>query len=1355
MKAIKQGYLIVLCLTLSTFHLFSQQTPEGVKAWKSASKSYEKENFSKSIESLREAITAESQAAGAGQEPVFMQKAYRMMASCFEFTGQKDSALRYYFLAVQFTKTNKDTVQAADMIMRINKLYHLCRTDTGDIWLQRLLGNPETRSQFVMYKTMNLDTIRYDWRIGDTCWFKCNGGLNDGVYYDAAVGFYSIYKPSYRERPMRFLGEGKITYSYAQSARGYIVFNEDFFDTIYVTDGIYADTKIPENKTNSDIYKCAIAGFSSSTPNSELYYIYPTTSLYFTDPFYTTAIYNEMQKELHQKANTEGPWYGYDPMSEIKDGRFQGLTLREALKQSTIYDVQHFVNIPGTYRSTYYNYTQEFCYEYIWWLMNSAYTGANQEILWELITSMPEGRVESDVKKYGFYYNYWPLLDSFLLVYVDSTGEYSDQLSISQKILRFAENSGSEERRAKWLEQLSSLTLGSLDYKNAYDYSQLWLKTGYKRIYAHFYAGIAARFVQKYPEAISSLDSVLLRETEIRNTYDTATANWMINYATAYRAWCYFATGNSKDGIRLAEKSFNADSANRVSRMFYAFAKAFSGEFPEAGRHFDAYLELLYSPLQFKHTQLCFEEMIGNGYLSSWFTQEYNRVNQNFQRNYLHKLINDSMIDRAALRYKKGAVHDAYHQYLVSLDYSKKYLPRDSANLLFLLDWLGYIGVELNEDSAALMHYIEALEVCEKFNFNIEKINLELDNIVYTANLAGKTPEYRKYLLRYREVQAIINRQKTKNLYVLSCGTNTSTQTSITEKFAEDDARAIVQVLREKGRLYYDSVIALTLTGAELTLENLNNAFDSLSGQSGSNDAFVFYYAGPTRDKNSYIQLNLSDDFFLASELSNKLSDQECEQKIVLIDGGNLPVDSLFNSIRKFDKQFTEHTNLLLGTKDWRHEPEGSTHGNLTGNILQYLNLESDEVNITSPGLVSYIYEKQAETDLLMSVTSIQHGYGTILGRRPLKKKNADTSYPVIKLYNARKLSLRGDNIPVRVTEDDQYIRGEISDPAGLLIAFINGKLLPVLPNGRFNYPKNLLKSDTFEIRAMNKNGFMDSVFAVIEKSTGTVASINKKFAWFFVTNDYYSAKWEDLENPEFDAETISQILHDHYGFKIQIVASATSNEMLEKLRTIKKTPYKKGDQLLIYIAGHGYLHPDDGFKLVCKDAESPDSNVFKNYISGAELMNILDEIDCQNKFLIMDVCHAGSLAKEGRYEPYKVVSAKLNAEDFINRQKEIPVFQFYFSGRLNNVEDGVRGSHSPFARQLIDNLSSGARTREFVNIEHLKINEVQFGDQAEWMPISGYWSRKENGEFLLKVTTPMKSGVGGSTGGELASVKK
>jgi len=139
----------------------------------------------------------------------------------------------------------------------------------------------------------------------------------------------------------------------------------------------------------------------------------------------------------------------------------------------------------------------------------------------------------------------------------------------------------------------------------------------------------------------------------------------------------------------------------------------------------------------------------------------------------------------------------------------------------------------------------------------------------------------------------------------------------------------------------------------------------------------------------------------------------------------------------------------------------------------------------------------------------------------------------------------------------------------------------------------------------------------------------NKKYALLFATGRY--KEWGDLVNPVFDSRTIADELMN-YGYEVELIENPSMEDFLLKFREYSIKEYEQGkegvpgDQLLIYIAGHGFFDKkiNEGY-IVLKDSKVNDKN-YSTYISQSVLRSIVDNIPARHTFLVTDTS-IGSLA--------------------------------------------------------------------------------------------------------------------------------
>lgn len=239
----------------------------------------------------------------------------------------------------------------------------------------------------------------------------------------------------------------------------------------------------------------------------------------------------------------------------------------------------------------------------------------------------------------------------------------------------------------------------------------------------------------------------------------------------------------------------------------------------------------------------------------------------------------------------------------------------------------------------------------------------------------------------------------------------------------------------------------------------------------------------------------------------------------------------------------------------------------------------------------------------------------------------------------------------------------------------------------------NLLDGDNYlEVIAENEDGMKTVSYRKVVVGTTSIADATKldrtDYAVLFVTDEY--DHWSDLVNPVFDGRTIAKELETRYGYKVEIVENATQVEILRKLRSYAERSYKPLDQLFIFFAGHGQYDQTFGEGYVVTRESLAVDEAKTTYLSHNRLRSIVNNIPCEHIFLAMDVCFGGTFdqtlaSSRGMTEPYR----EATQSEIVTRKLEYKTRRYLTSGGKTYVSDGIRGSHSPFARKLIEALRS------------------------------------------------------------------
>ncbi|NJN42726.1 MAG: caspase family protein [Flammeovirgaceae bacterium] len=243
---------------------------------------------------------------------------------------------------------------------------------------------------------------------------------------------------------------------------------------------------------------------------------------------------------------------------------------------------------------------------------------------------------------------------------------------------------------------------------------------------------------------------------------------------------------------------------------------------------------------------------------------------------------------------------------------------------------------------------------------------------------------------------------------------------------------------------------------------------------------------------------------------------------------------------------------------------------------------------------------------------------------------------------------------------------------------------------------KNLNLMDgqnVLEIVAENIDGVKTVSYRTVHVGESTLANASNlsrtDYAIIFVTDDY--DYWNDLVNPVFDGTTIGNELKETYGFQVEVIKNATQAQVLKKVREYAEKKYEPLDQLLIFFAGHGQFDQTFGEGYVVTKESLLHDEAKTSYLSHNRLRSIVNNIPCDHIFLAMDVCFGGTfdqgLASSRGLddETYKEASQA----DIVKRLLKYKTRKYLTSGGKEYVSDGIKGSHSPFARKFIEALRS------------------------------------------------------------------
>jgi hypothetical protein len=493
------------------------------------------------------------------------------------------------------------------------------------------------------------------------------------------------------------------------------------------------------------------------------------------------------------------------------------------------------------------------------------------------------------------------------------------------------------------------------------------------------------------------------------------------------------------------------------------------------------------------------------------------------------------------------------------------------------------------------------------------------------------------------------------NLYCEFCENDAA---KFSERMAfEHTISRIGKVSPKETRIYQ-----YTLIGKDANTEKLQQAFDSIELLAQPNDAVIFFYSGvstPGFDENYEIvnqfllnEARVTKDSIIGPVLSMKrlkfwLNKVRARYQMMVLDAGQSDyyMPEFFKSMSVQSEYSLEVNNrkrvfIYPMTHGFDFQPDSS---GMLSHILSKLDSGSSVIELfTEPK-----FDKSTE----LKIRSLEK---QIKGRSPFARNRLFNGY--IQIFKEWEFA-------------SQF--GFLFDPADCR--------MPV------SYSR----------------GGVSKRLEVAKGEVKTAGGVSmKNYAILIATNDYENLN--NLNNPVYDARALAQVLQKDYGFHTILLTDASEEEVSNQLMKIKDTiqfgPY---DQLLVFIAGHG-LYSEDfeaGFVAFSDSRPTDEDRFMKSYLQFHQLVQFIENFNCNHSMLIMDVCHGGSIrdasimnASQCRTTSainWNDLYAELEDAEFIQRSMECPVRRYLTSGTYSyEVPDGHPGEHSPFCKKLIEALS-------------------------------------------------------------------
>ncbi len=227
---------------------------------------------------------------------------------------------------------------------------------------------------------------------------------------------------------------------------------------------------------------------------------------------------------------------------------------------------------------------------------------------------------------------------------------------------------------------------------------------------------------------------------------------------------------------------------------------------------------------------------------------------------------------------------------------------------------------------------------------------------------------------------------RSSTCYILSVGINTYKNSKLSLNYAKPDAESFGQMMNEKGTSLFKSMEIHTLYNEDASREKILSTLDELAGKVGTNDVFIFYYAGhgsmvdnqfyfiPTEGSRLYDVKSLQKEAIEASVLQDKFKNIQALKQLIIMDacqsGGSVELLATRGAaeekaIAQLSRSAGIHVMASAGSEQFATEFEQLGHGLFTYVLIQALQGAADgapqDGKVTIYELKSYLDDQMPE----------------------------------------------------------------------------------------------------------------------------------------------------------------------------------------------------------------------------------------------------------------------------------------------------------------------------------------------------------------------------------------------------------
>ncbi|MAG97462.1 MAG: hypothetical protein CMM08_12355 [Rhodospirillaceae bacterium] len=273
--------------------------------------------------------------------------------------------------------------------------------------------------------------------------------------------------------------------------------------------------------------------------------------------------------------------------------------------------------------------------------------------------------------------------------------------------------------------------------------------------------------------------------------------------------------------------------------------------------------------------------------------------------------------------------------------------------------------------------------------------------------------------------------------------------------------------------------------------------------------------------------------------------------------------------------------------------------------------------------------------------------------------------------------------VPAQVELSDGVLqlKGRITDQSRVVFATLDGQPIAIGPEGAIVLNKAVVANATQAmVTALDEWGNRSERTIRLTRAQAKPDLAFGNYHALVIGNNEYAAL-PKLKTAVSDATAVAAMLKGAYGFDTMLLKNATRSDVIGAMAKLRGK-LKPSDNLLIYFAGHGVLdsYAEEGFWLPVDAAKDNPAN----WISNADVTNMLRAIRAKHVMVVADSCFSGTLV---RAAPVKIKTAE-ERTSWLQRMAAKRSRTALVSGGLEPVMDAGGGNHSVFAKAFLEALS-------------------------------------------------------------------